>query len=87
MHSLHYFKRAVSSLGNQSVTASPYVYTNSSKDKQQCTVSGGTVSKIEGNNGSGYVTLSGTSGAYTVFPNENLRITYSVIPTLSVVQH
>jgi len=82
-----FFKRPPQAPAAQSVSGSPYSYTNTSKDKQICQVSGGTVSLIEINKGSGFATQVGTSGNYTLFPNEIIRITYSVAPTHNMVQH
>jgi hypothetical protein len=81
-----YFKRAPSLPIPQTVTASPFVYTNSTKSAQMVTISGGAVSLIEIDAGLGYVPQVGVAGTFLVLPNQSIRTTYVVsVPTITVV--
>lgn len=81
------FRRPHSEAVNQSVGASPYTYTDATVNEEIVTVSGGTVSQIEVNTaGAGFVVQVGTSGDFTVFPAGAVKVTYSVAPTVGVVE-
>ena len=83
---LLYFKRVPSLPVAQTVTASPYVYTNATVSAQIVKISGGAVSLIEINAGKGYLPQVGLLGSFLVLPNQSIRITYLVTPpTVSVV--
>ena len=47
-------------------------------------VTGGVVALIEINAGAGFVTQIGA--AFMLFPNQAIRITYTVAPTVNVIQ-
>lgn len=68
------------------VGASAYVYTNNTGYSQLLLVSGGTVTLIEhSRNGTDYFAI-GTliGGEFILTPGEKLRITYAVVPTVTV---
>lgn len=70
----------------QTVTASPFVYTNNSGNDQSEIVSGGTVSLIEySRNGGTYIPVGAIGGMFALSPLDSLRVTYTVIPTITVV--
>jgi len=70
----------------QTVGASPYVYTNNSVNDQSVIVQGGTVSKIEfSRNGGSFIDTGATSGMFALSPLDSLRITYTVVPNVTVV--
>ena len=82
------FKRPRSAAVNQVVGASPYTYTDATVNEEIVTVSGGTVSQIEvDNSGGGFVVQVATSGDFTVFPDGGVKVTYSVEPTVAVVEN
>jgi hypothetical protein len=63
--------------------ASPYTYLNALGYPKELIVSGGTVSLIEVQGGSGaFFTTGLTSGVFIVRPGHRVRITYSVVPTV-----
>lgn len=81
------FRRPKSAAVNQTVTASPYTYTDTTVNEEIVTVSGGTVSQVEvDNSGGGFVVQGETSGDFTVFPDGAVKVTYSVAPTVAVAE-
>jgi len=70
----------------QTVTASPYTYTNNTVNDQSEIVQGGTVSKIEfSRNGGSFIDIGVTAGMFALSPLDSLRVTYAVAPTITVV--
>lgn len=70
----------------QTVSASPYIYTNNSGNDQSEIVSGGAVSLIEySRNGGAYIPVGAIGGMFALSPLDSLRVTYTVIPTITVV--
>lgn len=66
------------------VTASPFVWTNAGPLNGFVTVSGGTVSLVElSQNGSAFIAQGAVSGQYAVNLNDQIRVTYSVAPTMT----
>lgn len=81
-----YFKRAQGSPVPQTVSGSPYVYTNSAGQMQMVAVQGGVVSLIEVDAGLGFVVAIGIAGNYLLFPSQSIRVTYVVTqPTVNVI--
>jgi hypothetical protein len=77
---------SLAAVTNPSVGASPATYTNTSSGMQQVVVVGGTLTVVT-------VTRNGTGASAGVVtdivmlnPTDSLTITYSVAPTLSVIQ-
>lgn len=70
----------------QTVGASPYVYTNRTGNDQSVIVQGGTVSKIEySRNGGAFIDVGTVAGMFQLSPLDSLRVTYTVVPTITVV--
>jgi len=69
----------------QTVGASPWTYTNSSGNDETVIVKGGTVSKIELVRNTIATDCGVTAGMLWLSPNDGLRITYTVAPTVTVV--
>lgn len=68
------------------VGASPYVYKNGATAQQQVIVQGGTVSAIEfSRNGSTFINIGATAGLVVLNPGDNVRVTYSVLPTMTTI--
>jgi hypothetical protein len=69
------------------VGASPFVYANAQPFPVTVLVSGGTVTAIEISRNSGSTwTLAGLlGGQYSLQPNDQLRVTYAVIPSLTMI--
>ena len=66
--------------------ASPYLYANNTSAPIQAIVAGGTVSAIQVQRpGGGAVTTGLTSGTFRLAPNDVLIITYTVVPTLTLL--
>lgn len=66
------------------VTASPFVYTNSAGMKGTVVLSGGTVSLIEIQRPpAGFLVEGETSGQFFLAPGDQVRVTYSVVPTMT----
>ena len=77
---------SVAAPANQAPGASPYVYTNTSGLRQQIMVSGGTVTLIEvSRDGTTYFPAGILAGSVTLNPNDRLRLTYLVAPTMTVI--
>jgi hypothetical protein len=70
----------------QVVGASPYTYTNASMARQQILLSAGTVSLIQlSRDGTNFYSTGQTAGVVILNPNDKLRITYTVAPTMIVI--
>lgn len=70
----------------QSVGISPYVLTNATANDESVIVQGGTVSKVEySRNGGGYIDVGTVAGMYQLSPLDSLRVTYTVVPNITVV--
>lgn len=70
----------------QTVGASPYTYTNTTGNDQSEIVQGGTVTKIEySRNGGAFIDVGTVAGMFTLSPLDSLRVTYTVVPTITVV--
>jgi len=70
----------------QTVSASPYTYTNNTVNDQSVIVQGGTVSKIEfSRNGGAFIDTGVVAGMFALSPLDSLRVTYTVIPNVTVV--
>lgn len=70
----------------QTVTASPYVYINNTANDQSEIVQGGTVSKIEySRNGGSFIDVGTVAGMFALSPLDSLRVTYTVVPTITVI--
>ena len=86
-HSHFPYKRAPAASAAQVVGASAWTYTNSSASAQILTVVGGVVTSIEINLGPGFVLNLAIAGVFTLFPAQQMRITYVVTPpTVGMVQ-
>lgn len=71
---------------SQTVSASPYVYTNNTGNDQTEIVQGGTVTLIEySRNGGSFINVGTTAGMFALSPLDSLRVTYTVAPTITVV--
>jgi hypothetical protein len=65
------------------VGASPFTYKNGTIIRQQVLVTGGTVSSVQlSRDNSTFVTLPANQAV--LFPGDYLKITYTVLPTLTV---
>lgn len=70
----------------QTVSASPYIYTNNTGNDQSEIVKGGTVSKIEySRNGGTFIDVGTTAGMFSLSPLDSLRVTYTVVPAINVI--
>lgn len=70
----------------QTLSGSPYTYTNNTVNDQSEIVQGGTVSKIEfSRNGGTFIDTGVTAGMFSLSPLDSLRVTYTVAPTINVV--
>jgi len=69
------------------VGASPFVYANTQPFPVSVLVSGGTVTAIEvsRNGGSTWILAGLLAGQYALQPNDQLRVTYAVAPTLTMI--
>lgn len=67
------------------LTGSPFVYTNQTGGKVEVLHQGGTVSKIEHGRSGAFVDVGVTSGPLLLAPLDQVRVTYSVAPTMTVV--
>lgn len=66
--------------------ASPYNYQNLDGYREEVVVQGGTVSKIEySTDNSAFTDLGVTQGKTNVEPGQYLRVTYSVVPTMTKI--
>lgn len=70
---------------NVTVGTSPFAFQNTRSGDADITVQGGTVSKIELGRGSTYVDVGSTAGMYRLSPDDYLRVTYSVAPTMRAI--
>ena len=82
-----WFKRAQSSPVVQVLSGSPWTYANSSGMIQLVTVSNGALVTIELNLGFGFVLQIPIMGVFTLFPTQQIRITYLVTPPDVTVTH
>jgi hypothetical protein len=68
------------------VTASPFTYTNTNGQNAHVLISGGTVSAVEySKDGATFITIGALGGMWTVYPNDRIRVTYTVAPTMTVI--
>ncbi len=82
-----YFRRAPAAPAAQSVGGSPATIANNSPSIQVYTVTGGVVTLIEIDAGSGFLPAIGIAGVYVLMPTNTIRMTYVVTPpTVSMVQ-
>lgn len=66
------------------VTASPFIYTNSTAYEASVVVTGGTVSLIEfSRDGVTYYPVGTVAGMFTLSASDKLRVTYIVAPTMT----
>lgn len=84
--SVYHFKRTPGTPQAQSVAASPAVYTNSTPFIQVVVATGGVVTSLEVDQGSGFSVSGLLAGTFMLFPNWALRITYVVTPPTLTVQ-
>lgn len=69
-----------------SVGASPYTYQNTAPGRQQVLVSGGTVSAIAvTRDNTNFYSTGQVAGVVILNPGDRVRITYTVAPTVVVV--
>lgn len=67
-------------------TGSPFTYENVSQTAQTVMVSGGTVLTIAvSRDGTNFILAGLLGGQYVLIPGDDLRITYLVAPTLTVI--
>jgi hypothetical protein len=64
-------------------TGSPFAYQNSTPTKLDIKVQGGTVSKIEQGRKGTFVDCGETGGIVILPPGDQIRVTYSVAPTMT----
>lgn len=68
--------------------ASPYTYTNLDGYKETVTISGGTVTVISLSvDGTNFYTTGLIAGAFVLSNNDALKVTYSVVPTMTKLPH
>lgn len=68
------------------VGASPFVYQNTTPNPVNVSVQSGTVSAVAfSRDGVSFYNHSSTSGVFTLQPNERVRVTYSVTPTMTSI--
>lgn len=80
------FQQRLIAPSSQTVTASPYTYTNNTANDQSVIVQGGTVSLIQYiRNGGTPINVGTTAGMFSLSPLDSLRVTYTVAPTITVV--
>lgn len=66
------------------VTASPFSYVNTGNVTAAVLVSGGTVTTIEfSRNGTDFFLIGLLAGQFVLAPNDRLRVTYAVAPTMT----
>ncbi|SDR00015.1 hypothetical protein SAMN05519103_00360 [Rhizobiales bacterium GAS113] len=64
-------------------TGSPFIYTNQTGAKLDVKVQGGTVSKIEHGRKGAFVDTGETQGPVLIASADQVRVTYSVVPTIT----
>ena len=70
------------------VSASPFVFVNSGTSPVSVLVSGGTVSLLEfSRDGTTFYPVGLLAGVVPLDPNDSLRATYMVAPTLTLIPH
>jgi|ERR1041385_7965592 hypothetical protein len=68
------------------VGASPYTITNATANDQSVIVKGGTVSKVEfTRDGTTFIDVGTVAGMFALSPLDSLRVTYTVVPTITVI--
>lgn len=74
-------------VAGQAVGASPYTYTNSGDFDVTALVTGGTVSAVDfTRDGTNFFTVStATNTSIVLNPGDGVRITYTVLPTLTLI--
>lgn len=74
-------------VAGQAVGASPYTYTNSGDFDVTAVVTGGTVSAVAfTRDGTNFFTVAtATNATVTLNPGDGVRITYTVLPTLTLI--
>jgi hypothetical protein len=65
--------------------ASPYTYSNTSGSPQMVYIAGGTVSAITISRQGSSLTTGFISGAFRISQGDSITVTYSVIPTVTIV--
>lgn len=80
-------RNPTTTVANQAVGASPYTYTNSGDFDVTAIVSGGTVSSVQfTRDGTNFFTVSTATNASVVLnPGDAVRVTYTVLPTLTLI--
>lgn len=80
-------RNPVPTVAGQAVGASPYTYTNSGDFDVTALVTGGTVSAVAfTRDGTNFFTVSTATNASVVLnPGDGVRITYTVLPTLTLI--
>jgi hypothetical protein len=80
-------RNPVPTVANQTVGASPYTYTNEGDFDVTAMVTGGTVSAVAfTRDGTNFFTVSTATNASVVLnPGDAVRITYTVLPVLTLI--
>ena len=80
-------RNPTSTVANQAVGASPYLYQNTSDFDLDAAVSGGTVSAVAfSRDGTTFTTIATASPALIrLNPGDYVRVTYTVLPTLTLI--
>jgi hypothetical protein len=80
-------RNPTNTVAGQVVGASPYTYTNNGDFDVTALVTGGTVTAVEfSRDGTNFFTVStATNASVTLNPGDSVRITYGVLPTLTLV--
>jgi hypothetical protein len=81
------FKTSITSTSSPTVGTSPYSYKNSSASNQQVLIVGGTISSISFTpSGGSAITINITTSQIILRVGDSISITYTVAPTLTVIQ-
>jgi hypothetical protein len=80
-------RNPTNTVAGQAVGASPYTYTNNGDFDLTAVVTGGTVSLVEfTRDGTNFFTVATATNASVVLnPGDGVRITYTVLPTLTLI--
>ena len=80
-------RNPTTTVANQAVGASPYTYQNTGDFDITAVVSGGTVSAVAfSRDGTSYFTISSATNASVLLnPGDYVRVTYTVLPTLTLI--
>lgn len=80
-------RNPTTTVANQAVGASPYTYQNTGDFDVSAVVSGGTVSAVAfSRDGASFFTISSATNASVLLnPGDYVRVTYTVLPTLTLI--